>query len=234
MADNRYETRTLLEFIKWTGVVVVVELTIFFLSLAFYHFCIFRKKLSREIEIMRRQAEKLERITKGEPEPEELSPTQKSSLLEAEPTQKSENEKPKKKKITKKTKTAERKKETKKKETKKKTIRKTSSNNLRLSLENTQRDDYDTEPAGALPGIPPFNPLLSPTQDSYYDNEYHAQNADKPALKKAPSDPDQIRTASLNEKSAYSPRCNRTQEKKLEHMDDADMKTARDDIWNDA
>ncbi|EGT46471.1 hypothetical protein CAEBREN_26121 [Caenorhabditis brenneri] len=213
MYPHLNESRTFLEFLKWTSVVVVVELTIFFASLLFYHFYIFRKKLSREIE----------RIT------------QKSELLEAEPTQKSENEKPKKKKkVTKKTKTAERKKETKKKETKKKTIRKTNSSNLRLSLENTQMDDYDPEPTTAtLPGIPPFNPLLSPpTQESYYDNDYNVQNADNsPLLQKVPSDPDQIRTASLNEKSAYSPRCNRTQEKTLEQMDDADMRTARDDLW---
>ncbi|CAL2036674.1 unnamed protein product [Caenorhabditis brenneri] len=235
MYPHLNESRTFLEFLKWTSVVVVVELTIFFASLLFYHFYIFRKKLSREIERIRLQAQKLERITKGEPEPEELSPTQKSELLEAEPTQKSENEKPKKKKkVTKKTKTAERKKETKKKETKKKTIRKTNSSNLRLSLENTQMDDYDPEPTTAtLPGIPPFNPLLSPpTQESYYDNDYNVQNADNsPLLQKVPSDPDQIRTASLNEKSAYSPRCNRTQEKTLEQMDDADMRTARDDLW---
>ncbi|PIC42972.1 hypothetical protein B9Z55_009874 [Caenorhabditis nigoni] len=219
-----------------TSIVTGVELTIFFASLAFYHFCIFRKKLSKEIERMRLEAEKLERITKGVPEPEELlSPTQKSSILEAESTQLSEKEEPKqKKKPLKKTKSVEKKKEKekkeKKKENKKKTLRKTS--NLRLSLEDTQRDDYDTGPPGGA-HIPPFNPLLvsPPTQESYYDNSSLRQER-SPA--KVVSETDQPRTCSpANEKSVYSPKLHPTQEKSLEsHVDDADMRTAREDLWN--
>uniref|UniRef100_A0A8R1ISS6 Uncharacterized protein n=1 Tax=Caenorhabditis japonica TaxID=281687 RepID=A0A8R1ISS6_CAEJA len=94
------------KFQKYTSMVSVVELIIFFSSLAIYHFFIFRKKLAREIEIMRIQNEKLERISKGEPEPELLSPTQLSEL-EADKTQQSEkvpNEKVKKVKKAKKSK----------------------------------------------------------------------------------------------------------------------------------
>ncbi|CAR99824.1 Protein CBG25867 [Caenorhabditis briggsae] len=99
------------------------------------------------------------------PEPEELlSPTQKSSILEAEPTQLSEKEEPKQKK---------------------KPLKKTKSRQER-----------------------------SPT--------------------KVVSETDQPRTCSpANEKSVYSPKLHPTQEKSLEsHVDDADMRTAREDLWN--
>ncbi|KAF1761965.1 hypothetical protein GCK72_010225 [Caenorhabditis remanei] len=101
---------------------------------------------------------------------------------------------------------------------------------LNVGYQDTQRDDYDPEVTDA-PAVPPFNPLQTPpNEDSHYDN---ASLRRETSIREAKSDTDQTRTcSSLNEKSVYSPKTNATQDKSLEKLDDPDMRTAREDLWN--
>ncbi|CAI2348990.1 unnamed protein product [Caenorhabditis sp. 36 PRJEB53466] len=178
-----------------TACVFITEVTIMWASILIHYFCFFRKRLAAEAEQYSLALQKLERIKQGVPEPDELSPTQLSSLLEADKTQKSDRVNKKKKK-----KSAEKSKE---KKTAAVTKRKTKTKpNVHLSAEKTQKDEMPLQ-------------LLSPVSiKSFTDTATELQKQDKVA--QVVSDPDQNgahglgsvseRTCSLfDEQPVYSP-----------------------------